>query len=52
VRLGRRVGKNGSHRWAGAERGDEMKKKRYTSCREFGPKELREYRKGILISRI
>jgi hypothetical protein len=46
VQLGWRVGTNGSRRWAGAERGDVMKKKsRLAAGREFRPKELREYRK-------
>jgi hypothetical protein len=35
--------------WCGKEKRDE---KRYTSCREFRPKELRECRKGFLIFRI
>jgi hypothetical protein len=50
--MGWRDGKNGSHCWADVERGDEKKKKKWTSCREFGPKDLREYRKEFLISRI
>jgi hypothetical protein len=52
VRLGWRIGKNGSWHWVGAERGDEMKKKKYTSYEEFGPKDLREYRKIFLMYRI
>jgi hypothetical protein len=44
--------KNGSRHWVGAGRGEEVKKKWYTSCGEFGPKELREYRKRFLMSRI
>jgi predicted HicB family RNase H-like nuclease len=51
VRLGLRNGKNRSRCWADEGRGDEMKKKE-TSCREFEPKELREYRKWFQISRI
>jgi hypothetical protein len=47
-----RYGKNGSRRWAGVERGGEMKKKKSRlAAGKFGPKELREFRKGFLISR-
>jgi coenzyme F420-reducing hydrogenase gamma subunit len=52
VRLGQCNGENGAQRWVGAKRGDEIKKKKYTSYEEFGPKELKEYRKRFLMSRI
>jgi hypothetical protein len=47
VRLGQRNGENGAQRWVCAKRGDEIKKKKYTSYEEFGPKELKEYRKKV-----
>jgi hypothetical protein len=46
------TGENGSRHWTGVKRGDKMKKQKVDQLRRIGPKDLTEYRKGFLISRI
>jgi hypothetical protein len=56
VRLGRRIGKNGSWHWVGAGRGDEMKKiiikNIYRLTAGNLTKRVRKYIKKFLMSRI